>query len=390
MAWDIANAAYVSFKDVSAQDTGPMGVAFSPDGTKMFVQGYSTDSVYRYDLSTAWDVTSASYVSTKAVSAQDGSPWDVVFSGDGTKMFIIGWANGSVYRYDLSTAWDITSAAYVSLKSVSAQDTQPTGVTFSPDGTKMFVIGRNSDGVHRYDLSTAWDVTSATYVSLKDISVQERDPRDVTFSGDGSKMFVLGTANKSAYRYDLSTAWDITTATYVSLKVVSAQDTNPNGFTFSGDGTIMFVSGYGTNKIYRYDIPPPTFTGTVAWTETDDTAAATGTHVPLFTGTAAWTEQDDGWAATGTHVPPAFTGDVAWTEADDTATGAGTATAPVYTGTVAWTEAADGWTLTTAPPPPTPPERTYTVAADNRTYTVQSESRTLTVPAEARTLEVAL
>ena len=152
MAWDIANATYVSTKDVSAQDTYPYGVTFSGDGTKMFVVGSANDSVYRYDLSVAWDITTASYVSAKDVSAQDTSPHGVTFAGDGTKMFVMGYTNDSVYRYDLSTAWDITTASYVSTKDVSAQDAYPFGVTFSGDGTKMFVVGSANDSVYRYDL----------------------------------------------------------------------------------------------------------------------------------------------------------------------------------------------------------------------------------------------
>ena len=49
-AWDIATAVYVSTKDVSAQDTIPLDVAFSGDGTIMLVGGATGDSVYRYDL----------------------------------------------------------------------------------------------------------------------------------------------------------------------------------------------------------------------------------------------------------------------------------------------------------------------------------------------------
>ena len=45
--------------------------------------------------------------------------------------------------------WDITSAVYVSTFLVT-QDLNPRDVTFSPDGTKMFVMG--SGRVYRYDL----------------------------------------------------------------------------------------------------------------------------------------------------------------------------------------------------------------------------------------------
>jgi len=249
-------ATHVSTKDVSVQDGNPYDVAFSPDGTKMFMMGFNNKTVYRYDLPTAWDITSASYVSLKDVSAQDTNPYGVTFSPDGGMMFVLGSSNDSVYRYDLSIAWDITSASYVSLKYVGAQDGAPFGVAFSPDGGMMFVVGDQSDSVYRYDLSTAWDITSASYVSFKDVLAQDPYPFGVAFSGDGTKMFVLGGGNDGVYRYDLTTAWDITSASYVSFKGVQAQSITQVGVTFSPDGTKMFVTSYGNASVYRYDMAP--------------------------------------------------------------------------------------------------------------------------------------
>jgi len=183
MAWDITAATYVSTKSVSAQETRPYGVAFSGDGTKMFVVGAGNDSVYRYDLSTAWDITSAAYVSTKDVSAQEPAPTDVAFSPDGTIMFVFGAGNDSVYRYDLTTAWDITSAAYVSLKSVSAQDLYPVSFTFSPDGTKMFVVGAGNDSVYRYDLATPPATVAGTPAAASSSSDAEVTAGSLTFAG---------------------------------------------------------------------------------------------------------------------------------------------------------------------------------------------------------------
>ena len=201
--WDITTASYVSTKDVSAQDGSPFGIAFSPDGLMMFMVGYSGDNVYRYDLSTAWDITSATYVSSKYVRSQDSYPYDVTFSGDGAHMFVLGGLTDSVYRYNLSAAWDVTTASYTSLKSVTAQDTAPQGVTFSPDGTKMFVAGGANDSVYRYDLTAAWDITTASYTSLKSVTAQDTYPYGIRFSGDGTIMLVGGATGDSVYRYDL-------------------------------------------------------------------------------------------------------------------------------------------------------------------------------------------
>ena len=73
--YNLAGASYdsVSFS-VASQELGPSGLFFKPDGTKMYVIGFTGDNVNEYDLSTAWDVSSAPYVQNFSVSAQEASP----------------------------------------------------------------------------------------------------------------------------------------------------------------------------------------------------------------------------------------------------------------------------------------------------------------------------
>jgi hypothetical protein len=56
-------------------------------------------------------------------------------------MYVIGSSGDDVNEYDLSTAWDISTASYLQNFSVGAQETTPSGIFFKPDGTKMYVIG---------------------------------------------------------------------------------------------------------------------------------------------------------------------------------------------------------------------------------------------------------
>jgi hypothetical protein len=49
--------------------------------------------------------------------------------------------------------------------SISAQETNPTGIAFNADGTKMFITGTVGDDVNEYDLSTGFDVSTASYVT---------------------------------------------------------------------------------------------------------------------------------------------------------------------------------------------------------------------------------
>ena len=107
----------------------------------------------------AWDISTASYLQNFSVASQETTPSDIFFKPDGTKMYVIGYIGDDVNEYDLSTAWDVTSASYLQNFSVSAQETSPSGIFFKPDGLKMYVVGQIGDDVNEYDLGTVTAIT---------------------------------------------------------------------------------------------------------------------------------------------------------------------------------------------------------------------------------------
>ena len=253
-AWDVTSASYLQNFSVAAQDTSPQGIFFKPDGTKMYVIGAAGDDVNEYDLSTAWDITTASYLQNFSVSAQESSPTGIFFKPDGTKMYVLGYTGDDVNEYDLSTAWDISTASYLQNFSVAAQEIFPAGIFFKPDGTKMYVVGTSGDDVNEYDLSTDWDVTSASYLQNFSVAAQETSPQGIFFKPDGTKMYVIGASGDDVNEYDLSTAWDVTSASYLQNFSVSAQDTAPTGIFFKPDGTKMYVIGSSGDDVNEYDL----------------------------------------------------------------------------------------------------------------------------------------
>jgi len=253
--WNVSTAVFVQSFSVSAQETGPRGISFKPDGTKMYVIGTVGDDVNEYDLSTAWDISTAVFLQSKSVAAQEANPFDVFFNPDGTKMYIIGSTGDAVDEFTLSTAWDVSTAVFVQNKFVGAQEADPVGLFFKPDGLKMYVIGTIGDDVNEYDLSTAWDISTAVFLQSKSVAAQEITPRGIFFKPDGLKMYVTGIASDDVNEYDLSTAWDVSTAVFLQFKSVSTQDPNPHGLFFKPDGLKMYVIGLAVNgRVYEYDL----------------------------------------------------------------------------------------------------------------------------------------
>jgi hypothetical protein len=125
--------------------------------------GAANDSVYQYSLSTAFDLSTASYDSVSfSVATEDTVPREIAFNTDGTKMYMVGSANDSVYQYSLSTGFDLSTASYDSVSfSVASEDGFPLGIAFNTDGTKMYIVGAANDSVFQY--SAALDLTASKF-----------------------------------------------------------------------------------------------------------------------------------------------------------------------------------------------------------------------------------
>lgn len=312
-AFDLLTTTASTKSFVATQDTSPQDLFFKPDGTTMYIVGITTDTVYQYTLSTAWDVSTASYASKSvSVAGQEGIPQALAFKSDGTAMYIAGSSTDTVYQYTLSTAWDVSTASYASKSfSVTARETSPSGLFFKPDGTAMYVTGTFSDDILQYTLSTAWDVTTASFTSatlnitatptgltfspdglyayISDsgtrnvtrvtfatpwnaatgnfllvglpfygsaiIATQESAPTDVFLSSDSTTMYIMGTANDTVFQYVLSTPGDIGTALYTGKSfVVQTQDGVPQGLFFKPDGTAMYVVGQTNDAVFQYTL----------------------------------------------------------------------------------------------------------------------------------------
>jgi hypothetical protein len=254
-AWDVSTASYDSKSfSVGTQETSPGGLFFKSDGTKFYIIGNTNDTVLEYSLLTPWDVSTA-YAAYFYVGGQDGSPQDLTFKTDGTKFYIVGATNDTVYQYSCSTAWDVSTASYDSKSfSVTTQETNPTGLFFKSDGTKFYIIGNTNDTVYQYSCSTAWDISTASYDS-KSFSVvtQDNAPTGIFFKDDGTKFYIVGNTNDTVYQYSCSTAWDISTASYDSKSFsVVTQDNAPTGIFFKDDGTKFYIVGITNDTVYQY------------------------------------------------------------------------------------------------------------------------------------------
>ena len=252
--WDISTAVYSQNYSIGYSEGLPEDIFFGSNGIYMYVIGDSNNRVYRYTLTTAWDISTVSTSNYFAVGSRQTEPKGLFFKSDGTKMYVLGNINQNVDEYNLSTAWDVSTASFNQAFSVGSQDTQPKSLSFKGDGTKMYVLGGSGEDINEYNLTTAWDISTASFLQNKSISTNSGTPTGIFFKPDGSKVYVTSDSNNDVDEYNLSTAWDISTASYSQDFSVSTQETAPNGLFFKDDGTNMYVIGDSGDDVNQYTI----------------------------------------------------------------------------------------------------------------------------------------
>ena len=77
-------------------------------------------------------------------------------------MYIVGWDGNDINEYTLSTAFDVSTASFEDNFSVSSEDTDPAALAFSSDGTQMFVVGGAGEDVNEYTLSCYYGVVNCS------------------------------------------------------------------------------------------------------------------------------------------------------------------------------------------------------------------------------------
>jgi sugar lactone lactonase YvrE len=247
---------------VTSQESSPDGVAFNDTGTKMYAVGSSQDRIFEYDLTTAWDITTATYNGANT-SISVSSPGDITFGNNGLKVYV-GWTNtfGTGVELDLSVAYDITSVTasstilYNSPWTGSDYYTIP-GFSFNDDGTKVYVLATySSKKLVEMPLATAWDVSSAIFASRVELSLPSVSiVSSAVPSSDGKRFYYTDTTGDVVREIELTTAWDLSTATdSVRTFSVSSQTTSPGGIALGDSDSKLFIMSTGLDTIFKYNL----------------------------------------------------------------------------------------------------------------------------------------
>ena len=198
--------------------TWPYGVAVSPDGARLYIAKTDSNTVSVIDTATNTVIASVNI---------NGSPRGVVVSPDGKKLYVTNYDGACISVIDTTTN-TVTTTINVG--------NYPCGVAVSPDGTRLYVANTyEDDAVYVIDTVTN-NVTSIVPVGYR--------PLEVAVSPDGKKVYVANNGDNTTSVIDTDT-----NTVMATVNVGYA----PEGVAVTPDGSKVYVTNYGSNNVSVID-----------------------------------------------------------------------------------------------------------------------------------------
>ncbi len=282
----------------------PTGLTFSNDGLIMLISDNSVNSIIEYNLTSAFDIStaSASGNTLATTSPNSYSPSDLKFVNSGNSLIAVGESvDGSftqyVYIYPLSTAYDITSVGTPENATLSSE-TWVTGVTMNTTGDAFYICDKQNDEVVPYTLTTAYTLgtpTRGTPVSISDID----DPQALRFNDDGSRLFIVDQDaapdfTGSVWTYTLSTSYDVSGLSSATEELTF--DIASQGLEVLNDAAKFFIVGDNSTSdfFYEYNLDVDTQAPTLTDGDTNPSVVENTTAVDTYAADETVT-----WSITG-------------------------------------------------------------------------------------------
>lgn len=244
-----------------------------PDGTQIYWMGSTAGRLRSIDLAEPWNILSATNpLSSSARLVDTGSvniaPTAMAFSSDGTKLLVgVGGSGitGSLHKYELSSAWDVTS-----INTTASQQTNNSSVT----GAYGMWLGNNDttimisrfNGIPGYcvsNISSSLDLDTITFDSDSGTGgTFHLNHPNIGFTDNGNKVY----NSTSAGSYSSIRIISVTTpyrfvGNVVEQQTFSIRDTTLLSLVganalrdiwMSNDGNYLYFISRSSNRIFMF------------------------------------------------------------------------------------------------------------------------------------------
>jgi DNA-binding beta-propeller fold protein YncE len=223
-------------KNTYKLDNAWFGLAFSPDGTKLYVGGGGQNNVQEFVYADG-TLTKAR---TLNLPAQTGETFagGVAISKDGRTLYVT-----RVFAMTLS-AIDLTSGQITKTIPLPAE---PYTCVVSPDGATVYVSLWGGSRVQGF--------TADKLIPIVDVPTGEH-PNAMLFSSDGRRLFVAAGSSAAVWVFD-TFSWEAIEQVSTNLYPQAPPTSTPNSLALSPDGRQLLVANADINAVAVVDVTNP-------------------------------------------------------------------------------------------------------------------------------------
>jgi sugar lactone lactonase YvrE len=260
--WEIDTAVYEGNLNVLPVLSNPAGIRFNPEGNLLYIISETVDRIHQFELGIPWMVSTASNIAATLIGSVQSIGRDLYIRNDGVKLYTIGNDGDSADEWEMSVPWDITTLTFTG-RSVNIES-DPGTIDFRPDGHQFSASGVGSDTSLTHYLPNAWVFTGVQdhLKPFTDIN-KTRSFYSPCWSNSGMDLFVVDRSSGSKIiQYKANVAYDLTTIDYTFLTDIPVFypgnfEATVNAITISSDNKYLFITGEGSDKIYRFEFMDP-------------------------------------------------------------------------------------------------------------------------------------
>ena len=230
------------------------GLAWSPDGSRIFAGGGFDDVIYRFDHDAGLLVGKAVFNYPEPDAPADPAPDDeqdiigtdrrvpggLALTLDGKVLWVANTWGHSVARFDAETGALLGETS-------TGPDTYPFGLVIAPDGARVYASLWGASGVAVFDAETAEVV--ATWPT-------EEHPNEMLLARDGALLYVANANRNTVTLFDTFEGRAIETIGTAIAPDAPAGST-PNALALTPDERVLLVSNANTNNLAAVNVEEP-------------------------------------------------------------------------------------------------------------------------------------
>jgi hypothetical protein len=243
--WDIS-AGIARGIEFDMNESNIQDIWMKDDGSTWWAAGATGDDIFEYTTLVPYRIEGSTLTATLDISSYDTTIVSIYWHPSGDFLIMSGLQGDDLTRLNFSTPWDISTVSSSSVSGVISGGLYD--VRWEPDGLHFWGCRLSTNyELRRYELSSAWDVTTinTTYVALDDWGSFK--PSNFGFNADGKQMWAGDENSGLLNTYDLATAYDPTTKVLTGSEQTVYTGSMRAGYMLPGKTDIFYLGGAGTN-----------------------------------------------------------------------------------------------------------------------------------------------